>query len=262
MDCTDLCLIDEIRTLLIKAAEKIMHVYNSGDYGTIYKNDSSPVTLADTLSNDIITSGLQNITPGIPVISEESALRPYNIRKTFREVWILDPLDGTKEFVRHNDEFCICLALIRDGRPRAGFIMAPVSGEFWYALLNKGAWKIVNGSTVRMPLHKSPHTPVILISRSHHNDAEKQWIRDFSEKTGAEIRIQGSAIKFCLLAEGNATVYPKLGPINEWDVAAGDIILFEAGGCIQEQNSKQKPAYNKETLRQPHFFAYGPGAMP
>lgn len=244
-----------ITALLRKAGEAVMDIYKAGDYNTESKADDTPLTKADKISNLIITEGLKIITPEIPVISEESRLLPYKTRKQYHEVWILDPIDGTREFVDQNGEFCICLALVRGRRPVAGFILAPETGELWYAIEGLGAFKQAGGKTSRLPLQDPPNPPVILISRSHHNETERKWIEKIKAEQNADVSIQGSAIKFCRLAEGKASLYPKFGAINEWDVAAGDIILKEAGGSITETESGKEPIYNKESLVQPYFIA-------
>jgi 3'(2'), 5'-bisphosphate nucleotidase len=249
-----------IKSLLEKAAKAILEVYRSDNFSTELKADNSPLTRADTISNNIIVQGLKTITPEIPVISEETCHLPYEERKLFREVWILDPIDGTKEFVSRNDEFCICLALVRNTRPVAGFILAPVTGELWYAIEGEGSYCERNNTTIRLPLMKPTGKITITRSRSHHNEAEKEWIKKIESAHKTEIIIQGSAIKFCRLAEGNSSVYPKFGSINEWDVAAGDIILSEAGGKIIETGTGTVPHYNKPDLKLPHFIAYAPGA--
>lgn len=244
-----------IKGILAEASASVMDVYRSADFSIHCKPDKSPITRADHLSNSIIIGRLSELAHSIPVISEETTHLPYSVRRDYREVWILDPLDGTREFVGHNDEFCICLALVRERRPVAGFIMAPVTGDLWYAFKGKGSFHEKDGIITRLPLQSPPSSPVVLVSRSHHNSAEKEWIEKYMARTGGTVTSLGSALKFCRLAEGRATVYPKFGPINEWDVAAGDIILTEAGGEIIETASEQRPQYNKESLVQPHFVA-------
>jgi 3'(2'), 5'-bisphosphate nucleotidase len=251
--------IPSVTALLRKAALAILEVYHSEDFSTTSKADNSPLTRADTLSNKIIIEGLKSFSPDIPVISEETSHLPYPERKLFSEVWILDPIDGTREFVSRNGEFCISLALVRHNRPVAGFILAPTTNELWYAIKGGGAYCEKNNSTARLPLVKPGRKLLVTRSRSHHNETEKIWIDKLAEKYPAEIIIQGSAIKFCRLAGGNASVYPKFGSINEWDVAAGDIILSEAGGIILETESGERPLYNKESLKQPHFVAWAAG---
>jgi 3'(2'), 5'-bisphosphate nucleotidase len=247
-----------IKLLLRNAAEAIMEVYNSS-FTVHLKSDDSPVTRADMISNKIITDGLKLITPGVPVISEETSILPYEERRLFKDLWILDPLDGTREFVKKNGEFCISLALVNCGRPVAGFIYAPVSGELWYALKGSGSYREKDHSIVQLPFDANDGVMKIVISRSHHNETEKEWIEKIAATHNAETIIQGSAIKFCRLAESTVSVYPKFGSINEWDVAAGDIILEEAGGIIIETATGKPPRYNKPALKQPHFIACARG---
>jgi 3'(2'), 5'-bisphosphate nucleotidase len=270
--------IKELSALLSEASAAVMEIYESGSYSISQKADNSPLTRADLASNAIIAKGLSQITPGIPVISEETLHLPYEERRHFKEVWILDPIDGTREFVNRNGEFCISLALIKEGSPVAGFIMAPVTGELWYALKGQGAWYVNGDKAVRLPIARTDTERSagicsdndtgagggndrikITISRSHHNEREKEWIDSIVDRFGAATVIQGSALKFCRLAEGASSVYPKFGSINEWDVAAGDIILRESGGEIREVRGGEMPMYNKPDLKQPHFIAYARG---
>jgi 3'(2'), 5'-bisphosphate nucleotidase len=250
--------IPSIITLLRKAGREILSVYNSKNFGTKIKEDQSPVTIADLAADEIIKKGLLKITPSIPVFSEETKDVPFEVRSLWNPLWILDPLDGTKEFIAMNGEFCISLALISDNKPVAGFIYAPVANEFWYAIKGAGAFKIVVGSHIKLPLNKRDGPYLIIISRSHFNQKEQSWIDKFTATNGAETKIQGSAIKFCRIAEGNADLYLKFGLINEWDVAAGDLIISEAGGEMIELSSESSPVYNKRDYLQPHFISCGP----
>jgi len=254
--------IPAIKSLLKTAAKAILEVYGSDDFSTETKADNSPLTRADTVSNSIIIGGLKPITPEIPVISEETCHLPYEERKLFREVWILDPIDGTREFVSRNGEFCISLALIRNTRPVAGFILEPVTGDFWYAVAGNGSYCERNNTKISLPSTNRHDKIIITRSRSHHNELEKEWIKKIESSFPTKTIIQGSAIKFCRLAEGSASVYPKFGAINEWDVAAGDIILEEAGGKIVETVSGNLPQYNKPDLKIPHFIAFASGISP
>lgn len=247
--------ISDIISLIRQAGTVILKIYANSDFQTKIKEDQSPVTIADLESDRIIKLGLNRITPLIPVFSEETKEIPYETRASWNPLWILDPLDGTKEFIGLNGEFCICLALVSDGKAAAGFIYAPVSDEFWYAVRGEGAFKIGEGKDFRLPLNISDNQIIITISRSHYNVAEAEWIESFQKKFNSIVSIQGSAIKFCRIAEGNADVYPKFGPINEWDVAAGNIILTESGGEMTELLSGSAPVYNKKSYLQPHFLA-------
>jgi 3'(2'), 5'-bisphosphate nucleotidase len=249
--------INDIISLLKTAGIEILRIYHNDDFQTKLKEDQSPVTIADLTSDKIIKTGLKKITPSIPVFSEETKEVPYDIRSSWNPLWILDPLDGTKEFIGRNAEFCICLALILDGKPIAGFIYAPVKDEFWYALAGKGAFKIGVNQHYRLPLKNPSGNMIIAVSRSHHNKNEVAWIESFRKKHTSLISIVGSAIKFCRIAEGNADLYPKFGTINEWDVAAGNIIVEESGGEMVELATGSPPVYNKEDYIQPYFVVWG-----
>jgi 3'(2'), 5'-bisphosphate nucleotidase len=250
--------IADIISLVKTAGKEILRIYNTNDFETKLKEDQSPVTVADIASDIIIKKGLKRITPSIPVFSEETKEIEYGTRSSWNPLWILDPLDGTKEFIVFNGEFCICLALIQEKKPSAGFIYAPVTDEFWYALSGKGAFKIVENHHFKLPL-KYPYGPIVItISRSHYSEKEAAWITLFQSQHNSELLIQGSAIKFCRIAEGEADVYPKIGPINEWDVAAGNIIVEESGGEMVELLTGISPVYNKKNYIQPPFVVMGP----
>jgi len=243
--------------LLADAGIEIMKVYRSNNYETRLKDDSSPVTRADILADAIIKEGLREVTPGIPVFSEETKDIEYNVRSAWNPLWILDPLDGTKEFLAGNGEFCISLALVLNKEPVAGFIHSPVTGETWAALKGEGAFKITNGGKAILPLVK-PAGPVrVNLSRSHHSPAEEKWIEKLQAITPVEKVTCGSAVKFCRIAEGYSDIYPKFGKIHEWDIAAGHIIIQESGGEIIEISTLAPPVYNKADYHQQPFIASG-----
>ncbi|HVN58095.1 MAG TPA: 3'(2'),5'-bisphosphate nucleotidase CysQ [Bacteroidales bacterium] len=250
--------ISSVLALLTRAGNEIMKVYASDNFGIRFKEDESPVTKADYASDTIIKNGLSVITPGIPVYSEETRDVPYSVRSEWKDLWILDPLDGTKEFIARSDEFCISLALITEGRAVAGFIQAPVTGEIWFAQKDEGAWKVANGNRVRLPLAKGEGPFSINISRTHHSKNEEEWIVRFMQDNEAVTHITGSAIKFSRIAEGSSDLYPKFSLIHEWDIAAGQIIIEEAGGRIIEPATGKPPVFNKEDYHQPPFVAFGP----
>lgn len=249
--------ITDILNLVKSAGKEILKIYSANDFHVTIKSDHSPVTVADIASDNIIKKGLSEITPLIPVFSEETKEISYDIRASWNPLWILDPLDGTKEFIALNGEFCICLALVMNCKPVAGFIFAPVTNEFWYALEGKGAFKLDEDKEKRLPLKNHDGPIIITISRSHYNRDEAIWIDKLQKKQESLISIQGSAIKFCRIAEGTSDIYPKFGPINEWDVAAGDIIVKESGGEMVEVLTRLAPVYNKKNYIQPHFIVSG-----
>lgn len=249
--------ITDIIALLEDAGKEILNVYNSKEFDTRIKEDNSPVTVADLASDKLIKSGLTLISPGIPVFSEETKEIGFGIRSGWNPLWILDPLDGTKEFIARNDEFCISLALIFNNQPVAGFIHSPVTFETWMAIKGKGAYKIIENRKISLPLFTPSWAYRITVSRSHRNESEARWIENLKKEHEAVTAVQGSAIKFCRIAEGISDIYPKFGLIHEWDIAAGDLIIEEAGGRVIETGSLSSPVYNKESYYQPPFIAFG-----
>jgi 3'(2'), 5'-bisphosphate nucleotidase len=249
--------ITAILSLLENAGREIMTIYRLDDFSTRMKEDNSPVTLADLESDSLIKSGLNKITPAIPVFSEETKEVSYKIRSKWNPLWILDPLDGTKEFIARNNEFCISLALVSDKKPVAGFIHAPVTNESWIAVKGEGAYKLSEGKKVKIPFLTPSGAYRINISRTHHSEKEAAWIENFKKQHDAIIAIYGSAIKFCKIAEGLSDIYPKFNLIHEWDIAAGHLIIEEAGGVVIETATLLPPVYNKKEYFQPPFIAFG-----
>jgi 3'(2'), 5'-bisphosphate nucleotidase len=249
--------ISDILKLIEKAGREILRIYGLNDFNISIKEDKSPVTLADLAADTIIKSGLAEITPDIPVFSEETKDVDFRIRSQWDPLWILDPLDGTKEFIARNDEFCISLALIRNTLPVAAFIHAPVQSETWIAFKGQGASKLSEGKRVQLPFLSPSGSYRINISRHHHTKKEAAWIRKFSSHHEIVIAIHGSAIKFCKIAEGISDVYPKFSLIHEWDIAAGHLIIEESGGRLVETKTRKPPVYNKMNYFQPPFIAFG-----
>jgi 3'(2'), 5'-bisphosphate nucleotidase len=249
--------ISAIIALLENAGKEILNIYYNKDYNTRMKEDNSPVTMADLASDKLIKAGLNKITPYVPVFSEETKEVDYEIRSKWNPLWILDPLDGTKEFIARNNEFCISLALVSDRQPVAGFIYAPVTNETWIAVKGEGAYKLTEGKKVRLPFLTPSGAYRINISRTHHSEKETEWIEKFRKHHDAVIAIYGSAVKFCKIAEGISDIYPKFNLINEWDIAAGHLIIEEAGGVVIETDSLKPPVYNKKEYLQPPFIAFG-----
>ncbi len=245
-------------SLLHAAGTEILRIYRMTDYGVKVKEDDSPVTAADLASDSIIKSGLQTITPSIPVYSEETKDVPFNERSRWNPLWLLDPLDGTKEFIARSDEFCISLALIKDNEPVAGFVYAPVTAETWVAGKGQGAYLLAWGKKIALPFTSTIGPFHVNISRTHHSKSEAGWIENFKKENDIVIDIYGSAIKFCKMAEGRSDLYPKFSLIHEWDIAAGHIIINESGGRIIEPDTGRPPIYNKEDYHQPPFIAFGP----
>jgi 3'(2'), 5'-bisphosphate nucleotidase len=239
-----------------RAGQEIMDVYDDGLVDTAYKADLSPITRADTRANDLIVQSLNKLTPNVPIISEESLNEvTMNQMTNKKEVWMVDPLDGTKDFLKHNDEFTVNIAFIRDGKPILGVVYAPALKLLYYAAVDHGAYKQIE-SQPPIALNTSSWSclPIIAISRSHSNQTTKDWLKAFGPHTLMQV---GSSLKLCYVADGTADIYPRLSPIMEWDIAAGDAILRLAGGSIREQSSSSEPVYNKVDFHQPPFIAFG-----
>ncbi len=251
----------------LKASEKIMKIYTT-EFTVEKKNDNSPLTQADKASHEIIEADL--IKTGIPVLSEEGKNIPYMKRKQWKKLWIVDPLDGTKEFVKRNGEFTVNIALIQEGIPVIGVIHAPVLKTLYFSEKDLGAWKtddIENGeniSGIDTILVKSSQLPVsnperpytIVASRSHMNKETKAFIHKLeAEKGHIETISRGSSLKLCQVAEGAADIYPRFGPTMEWDTAAGQAIVMHSGGSVIRTKDQTILQYNREDLLNPWFIA-------
>ena len=251
-------LINAVLPIAIEAGNKILEVYDDVDnFNVETKDDNSPLTRADKEANDIICAGLEKLDPLFPIISEENKAIPYSERKDFDYCWMVDPLDGTKEFIKRNGEFTVNIALIHDNSSIGGVVYAPVMDELYYAVKGSGAYKVKDGKTTKLAstLYRNDEKALsIVCSRSHLNDATQTFIDDYSEPIKVS---KGSSLKFLILASGEAQVYPRLAPTMEWDTAAAHIILEEAGGKIVRADDKKPLEYNKEDLLNPHFIATG-----
>ncbi|MGH8279089.1 MAG: 3'(2'),5'-bisphosphate nucleotidase CysQ [Gammaproteobacteria bacterium] len=243
-------LVDIART----AGQRILEIYAT-DFSVHEKADHSPVTAADLAAQQIIVTGLKRLTPDLPVVSEESRQTPYNERRRWERYWLVDPLDGTKEFVSRNGDFTVNIALIERHAPVAGVVHIPVEGLSYCGVVGAGAERR-QGSSPPEAIHvrRLGGGPVrVVASRSHRGEL----LDGYLAKLGAhEIVSRGSALKFCLVAEGAADVYPRLGPTSEWDTGAGHAVLLAAGGHVINVDGTPL-AYNaKESLLNPFFIAY------
>lgn len=244
----------------IDAGKEILKIYNT-DFSVEVKTDESPLTLADKNANDVINSFLENTE--IPIISEENKQIDYSERKDWDNCWIVDPLDGTKEFVKKNGEFTVNIALVENGVPKMGVIYVPVTKELYYAE-GLNAYKsspvesndfdfILNNAKPLKPTSLSE--PIKIVgSRSHLNDDTKAYISEIENSNKVEIVSKGSSLKFCLVAEGNAHIYPRFAPTMEWDTAAGQAICEAVGVSVIDQNTNKPLKYNKQNLLNPHFL--------
>jgi 3'(2'), 5'-bisphosphate nucleotidase len=242
----------------IEAGKAILDVYNSEDQGIQHKADTSPLTKADLASNKIICNALKTLTPDIPIISEENVEIPYSERLKWDYCWIVDPLDGTKEFIKRNGEFTTNIALVYKHRVIAGVVYLPVTDEMYYAVKGEGAFKISNQKTVQISTEAytiEDKGLIVVCSRSHLDENTQLFIDSLSEPI---LISRGSSLKFMTIAQGEAHIYPRMAPTMEWDTCAAQIILEEAGGNVFIVGSDDETVmYNKENLLNPYFIAKG-----
>jgi len=249
----------------VEAGEAIMKVY-SNKIDVVYKEDESPLTLADKNANKIINKHL--VKSKIPIISEENKILTYEERKNWKQCWIVDPLDGTKEFIKRNGEFTVNIALIKNNRPILGVIYVPVSKTLYFtsdnssksykALLKTNTNIIIdeifNNAVEIFPSEKNNNILRIVGSRSHLNDTTKNYISKIEKKNKTKIVSKGSSLKFCLVAEGEAEIYPRFAPTMEWDTAAGQAICEAVGVKVIDITTNEPLKYNKQNLLNPHFL--------
>lgn len=250
---------ENILPVLRKAAAIIMEIYaDEKRFMTSFKEDESPLTEADKQANDIILRGLHELYPGIPVISEETANASYDERKNYDTYFLVDPLDGTKEFVKRNGEFTVNIGFMHGSDAIGGFVIEPVTGIAYYAERGKGAHQTdAEGRKMELrskPFHLYDEGIHVVASRSHRDARTEQIISRLNKPV---IVSSGSSLKFAMIAEGKAHFYPRLAPTMEWDTAAAQCILEEAGGSVLQIENLEPLIYNKEDLLNPHFVAFG-----
>ncbi len=252
-------LAQEVCRIAEKAGRAVLEIYRdpNADWEVEAKADDSPLTLADRQANRIICDALKELPPIYPILSEENKEIPYAERKSYGRFWLVDPLDGTKEFIKRNGEFTVNIALIEGQRPILGVVLAPVLEELYLAEQGRGAWLKANGKTKKLEaatFRRNDPGLNIVASRSHLNEQTRAFIENLVRPHTVS---KGSSLKFLLLARGEAHIYPRLAPTMEWDTGAAQIILEEAGGRVVEAERAQTLLYNKPVLRNPHFIAYG-----
>lgn len=263
----------------IAAGNAINEVYRLEDFAVEYKTDKSPLTIADQKSHEIITNALRGYD--IPILSEEGKDTPFAQRKNWRRFWIVDPLDGTKEFIKRNGEFTVNIALIENSTPVLGIIFVPDRNTLYFAGQNFGAYKLENGpfsellesrpdseektsalldqimgQSTRLPVIDPQRASLTIVgSRSHKNAELEAYVEEKRKSFGdVEFISAGSSLKICLVAEGKADLYPRLGPTMEWDTAAGQAIAENAGAGVYQYDSQKPLIYNKEDLHNPWFI--------
>lgn len=233
------------------ASKRILEIYESADFSIEAKADNSPLTLADKASHKAIVEKLEKTA--IPILSEEGREIPYSERKDWEYFWMIDPLDGTKEFIKKNGEFTVNIALIHQNAPVLGVVFTPVLNDLFWAVKGEGAFK--NGKKISVN-EFSLSTPglKVVASRSHLNEETEQYLAALSEP---EIVSKGSSLKLLMVADGEADLYPRYAPTMEWDTAAAQIIVEEAGGLVTIKDENTAVRYNKENLLNPHFLVSG-----
>lgn len=252
----DLEVFKEVTNLAKLAGDEILKIYNR-DFAVFEKSDQSPLTEADLAANEIITKGLTALTPHIPLISEESSGVDWQTRNTWSTYWLIDPLDGTKEFMKKNGEFTVNIALIQNANPIWGVVHAPsLNITYFGGGLGGESFKIEEEKPIKIQVSESPKNKTgwrIVGSRSHQS---QEFLTFISRFESPEITSIGSSLKICFVAEGRADIYPRLGPTSEWDTAAAHAVLQGAGGDIFNLESEEILKYNqKESYLNPHFIA-------
>lgn len=244
----------EVAKIAQAAGREIMAVYQS-DFAVKHKDDQSPLTEADLAAHRLIERSLGELD-GLPLLSEESADIPFETRSQWQTYWLVDPLDGTKEFIKRNDEFTVNIALIHEHVPVLGVVYAPALNVLYFAAQHEGAYKQV-GDAQPVPIacrELDPQHLVIASSRSHAGEALQKFLAHLGSY---EAHPMGSSLKFCLIAEGQVDLYPRLGPTSEWDTAAAQCVVEQAGGQVTDTQMRRLQYNTKASLLNPHFFVFG-----
>ncbi len=251
----------DILNIAIDAGKEILNIYKK-KFNVDLKEDNSPITEADINSNNLIKKRLIEIEKDIPILTEESLVN-WETRRVWNKYWLIDPLDGTKEFINRNGEFTVNISLIENNSPIFGVIYAPEKSLLYYGIKNNGSYKLITQDNIntltefkKININKNITSKIKIIrSRSHSNKDFHTWVeKHFSQY---ELISIGSSLKFCFLAEGTADIYPRLGPTSEWDIAAGHVILEEAGGKLKSFDNTEILYNTKENIINPNFLAYG-----
>ena len=248
-------LVNEVVALARDAGARILEIYET-DFAVEHKADRSPLTAADLAAHNVISAGLGIIAPDLPILSEESAHTDYGMRSQWSAYWLIDPLDGTREFVKRNGEFTVNIALIEAHEPVLGVVHVPVSDVTYYAARELGAHKQEPGqvpTSIRVR-DRAEGRLIVAGSRSHSTDATRAFIDNLGD---VEVIGIGSALKSCLVAEGRADIYPRFGPTSEWDTAAAQCVVEEAGGRVTDTDLKSLRYNTKSSVLNPHFLVFG-----
>lgn len=249
-------LLDPIAGIAREAGRKILEIYET-DFEVTDKADESPLTEADMAAHHTIVESLGELTPDIPVLSEESADIPWDERRRWTTYWLVDPLDGTREFIKKNGEFTVNIALVERGIPLLGVVHAPALGRTYLGCDGVGAFRQDTGDSNPRPIFVEPlvDAPVRVVASRSHRDADTEAVL---ERLGPhEVVSMGSSLKFCLVAEGKADFYPRMGPTSEWDTAAAHAVVEAAGGRVCRMDMQPLRYNTRENLLNPRFIVYG-----
>lgn len=252
--------LDQVCSIARSAGHEIMEIYNNHDFGIEYKEDKSPVTIADLKSDTLITEQLNLLSPDIPVLSEETAFEhPYSERKQWQRYWLVDPLDGTKGFINKNDFFTVNIALIDNNTAVLGVVYAPATGQLFYATEGHGAFRRNrDAEPQKMSVCKQLRAkPIVAVSRAHINTPTQNLLDKIGEH---ELVRADSSLKCCLVADGSADLYLRVGPTCEWDTAAGQCIVEEAGGKLSDYEGNPLRYNTQDSLINPPFAVHSPAS--
>jgi len=246
-------ILPEVIRVADEASDRVLHIYQS-DFKVSYKEDESPITAADIASHEIIVRGLRNISRDIPILSEESVAAPWEERRHWRRFWLIDPIDGTRDFTQRTGEFTVNIAMIEDGVPVMGVVTAPALKEAFWGVKGEGAHKRDRTGLIhRIRVAEPGEVKRVVASKNHLNDETRAFIDSLGEHQTVQA---GSSLKFCRIAEGHADIYPRMGPTSEWDTGAAHAILRAAGGDVQSVDGLSLQ-YGKKDVLNPHFIAAG-----
>ncbi len=258
-------LLNDVMAIARSAGDIILSVYQrSADFQVHIKGDDTPVTEADIAANDSITRALLSLTPNIPVLSEESGLPEFVVRRKWSRYWLVDPLDGTKEFIARNGEFTVNIALVEQGVPVLGVVYVPVTGAMYAGLQNEGAYRVIAGQLETISVRPlsdrgAKDLPIEVVTSRHHGaDKVAGYCAQIQQVMGeVSYKPMGSSLKFCLIAEGGADLYPRSGPTSEWDTAAAQAIVEAAGGHVVDKTFSALRYNQKESIINPDFYVLG-----
>lgn len=246
--------IEDVKNIALEAGKEIMKIYKK-NFSVEHKDDKSPLTEADLKSNEIICKALVKLYPNIPIMSEENKQVDYETRKNWEYYWCIDPIDGTKEFIKKNDEFTVNIALIHKDRPVLGVVYAPAIDEMYSAKEACGAF--LNNQKLPLKTNEDKSKKLYVVASKSHLSKETQKFIDSLDTKEIEQVSKGSSLKLCMVASGDADIYPRLAPTMEWDTAAADAIVRESGKMTYQHGTNIPVVYNKEDLLNPWFIVKG-----